>query len=173
MQPCLSIPDFVDCSATENEPKNLKEDFMSAAQVPDLSSSREMPKTIAYMALGVSVLTVVLLGMYVYRSSKPRPEIKQLKEAQAATNENVKELEGKLKDVSISVAAIEETLRSDRQQALLLDLKRSLVVLQEVGKQAPPSLKPKIKAIEQELGRLTDEVAKPTPKKRLEIRSVR
>lgn len=146
---------------------------MSAAQIPDFATSREMPRAIAYMALGVSVLTVVLLGVYVYRSSKPGPEIKQLKEAQAATSENVKELEERMKDVTISIAAIEDTIRSDKQQAILLDLKRSLVVLQEVSKQAPQELKPKIQAIEQELGRLTDEVAKPSPKKRLEIRSIR
>lgn len=145
---------------------------MSASNLPEFGKSRDMPKTIAYMALGVSVLAVLLLGVYVYRSTKPLPEIKELKEAQASTIENVKEIEVQLKDVSISLAAVEDTIRSDRQAALVLDLKRSLVVLQEVGKEAPPELKSKIQAIEKELNRLTEEVAQPSPKKRLELRSV-
>lgn len=145
---------------------------MSASNLPDFGKSRDMPKTIAYMALGVSVLAVLLLGVYVYRSTKPLPEIKELKEAQAATTENIEEIEVQLKDIGISLAAIEDTIRSDRQTALVLDLKRSLVVLQEVGKQAPPELKSKIQAIEEELNRLTEEVAQPSPKKRLELRSV-
>jgi hypothetical protein len=146
---------------------------MSSAQLPEFANSRDMSKIIAYMALGVSVVAVVLLGFYVYRSTKPLPVIKELQEAQATTSADVKKLEGIVKDASISIAAIEDTIRSDRQSALVLDLKRSLIVLQEVGKQAPESMKPKIKAIEEQLNSLSEEVAKPSPKKRLEIRSIR
>jgi hypothetical protein len=146
---------------------------MSSAQLPEFANSRDMSKIIAYMALGVSVVAVVLLGFYVYRSTKPLPVIKELQEAQATTSADVKKLEGIVKDASISIAAIEDTIRSDRQSSLVLDLKRSLIVLQEVGKQAPESMKPKIKAIEEQLNSLSEEVAKPSPKKRLEIRSIR
>ncbi len=113
-----------------------------------------------------------MLGVYVYRSTKPLPVIKELQEAQAATAADMKTLKGKVHDVNISVAAIEETIRSDRQSSMVLDLKRSLVVLQEVAKQAPEAMKPRIRAIEEQLSRLTEEVAKRSPTKRLEIRSV-
>lgn len=146
---------------------------MSAAHLPETADSRDMSKIIAYMALGVSVVAVVLLGFYVYRSTRPLPVIKELQEAQAATAADVRQIEEKVKDASISIAAIEDTIRSDRQSALVLDLKRSLIVLQEVGKKAPQSLQPKISDIEKQLNDLTEEVSKPSPKKRLKIRSIR
>ena len=146
---------------------------MSASQLPDLDTSRDMAKPVAYMALGVALLAVLLLGVYVYRSMRPSPVIAELQKAQTATASDVKELERQLDDLAVTLTAVEETLRRDRQAAAVLDLKRSVIVLQEVGKQAPPSVRPKIQAIERQLSRLADEVAKPSPKKHLEIRSVR
>lgn len=155
-----------------DEKINPKEVSMSASIMTELSGSRDAAKPIAYMALGVALVAVVLLGVYVYRSMKPMPVIKELQEAQAATASEVKDLEGRLQSLSTTVAAVEETVRRDKQAAALLDLKRSLIVLQEVRKQAPEDMKAKIVAIEEQLNSLADEVARPSPKKHLEIRSV-
>lgn len=145
---------------------------MSASFMTELSGSRDAAKPIAYMALGVALVAVVLLGVYVYRSMKPMPVIKELQDAQAATASELRELDARLQSLSTTVAAVEDTIRRDRQAAALLDLKRSLIVLQEVRKQAPDDVKPKIVAIEEQLNSLADEVAQPSPQKRLEIRSV-
>ncbi len=146
---------------------------MSAAKVPNVASDRDMAKTIAYMALGVAVVTVTLLGVYVYGSMRPMPILKELTKAQASTAEEVKELQRAMKGFTINVNAIEQTIRRDRRKSSVLDLKRSLISIQEVGKQAPASLRPKIKAIEEQLDRLINEVDNASPQKRIEIQSVR
>lgn len=146
---------------------------MSAEQVPDVATERDMAKTIAYMALGVAAVAVVLLGVYVYRSMKPMPIIEKLQKSQETMAGEVKDIERTVKDLNINIAAIEQTIRRDRQAATVLDLKRSLITIQEVRKQAPESLRPKIEVLEEQLGHLLDEVTNASPKKRIEIRSVR
>lgn len=146
---------------------------MSPEQTEEVASARDKANIIAYMALGIAIVAVGLLGAYVYRSMKPLPIIKELQSAQGATAEDVQELERAVQGLTININAIEETVRRDRQAAVVLDLKRSLITIKEVRKQAPASLQPKIEAIEEQLVHLLDEVGSPSPRKRIEIRSVR
>lgn len=146
---------------------------MSEGQQEEVATPRDMARTIAYMALGVALAAVVLLGVYVFRSTRPLPIIKELRSTQVSTNEDLHELESTVEGLTITVNSIDEIVRRDRQTSVVLDLQRSLITIRELRKEASTSLQPKIKAIEDRLARLLDEVASPTPKQRIEIRSVR
>ncbi|MDA2915495.1 hypothetical protein MYX64_01395 [Nitrospinae bacterium AH_259_B05_G02_I21] len=146
---------------------------MSSGQPEEVVGPRDMARTIAYMALGVALAAVILLGVYVFRSTRPIPIIKELQTAQVATAEDLHELERAVEDLSVTVSSIEESARRDRQASVVLDLQRSLITIKEMRKEAPASLRPKTKAIEDHLVRLLDEMGSPTPKQRIEIRSVR
>lgn len=145
---------------------------MSPGQPEEVIGPRDMARTIAYMALGVALAAVILLGVYVFRSTRPIPIIEELQTAQVATAEDLHELERAVEDLSVTVSSIEESARRDRQASVVLDLQRSLITIKETRKEAPASLRPKIKAIEDHLVRLLDEMGSPTPKQRIEIRSV-
>lgn len=146
---------------------------MSSGQPEEVSGPRDMARTIAYMALGVALAAVILLGVYVFRSTRPIPIIKELQTAQVATAEDLHELERAVEGLSVTVNSIEESARRDRHTSVVLDLQRSIITIKEMRKEAPASLRPKIKAIEDHLVRLLDEMGSPTPKQRIEIRSVR
>ena len=146
---------------------------MSSGQPEGVAGPRNMARTISYMALGVALAAVILLGVYVFRSTRPIPIIKELQTAQVATAEDLNELERAVEDLSVTVNSIEESARRDRQASVVLDLQRSLITIKEMRKEAPAPLRPKIKAIEDHLVRLLDEMGSPTPKQRIEIRSVR
>jgi hypothetical protein len=146
---------------------------MMEERMPEAVQQRDRAIILAYMALAVAVLSVALLGFYVYRSGRPMVLIKELRAAQEATASDVEELERALKGLSVNLATIEQTIRRDRNSALLLDLKRSLITLQEVRRQAPDALRDKIEAIEKDMAHLVDEVGRTSPIKRLELKSVR
>ncbi len=146
---------------------------MSSGQPEEVAGQRDMARTIAYMALGVALAAVILLGVYAFRSTRPIPIIRELQTAQVATAEDVHELERALEGLSVTVSSIEESVRRDRQTSVVLDLQRSLITIKEMRKAASAPLRPKIKAIEDHLVRLLDEMGSPTPKQRIEIRSVR
>ncbi len=146
---------------------------MSSGQPEEVAGQRDMARTIAYMALGVALAAVILLGVYAFRSTRPIPIIRELQTAQVATAEDVHELERAVEGLSVTVSSIEESVRRDRQASVVLDLQRSLITIKEMRKEVPDSLRPKIKAIEDHLVRLLDEMGSPTPKQRIEIRSVR
>jgi len=147
--------------------------FMSSERQEEVATSKDTGKTIAYMALGVALATVVLLGVYVYRSISPVSIIKELESTQAATAADVQELERAVEGLTANINTIEKSLRRDRQAAIVLDLKRSLVAIKELRRQAPASLRPKIEGLEEHLIRLVNQVASPSPRKHIEIRSVR
>ena len=146
---------------------------MSSGQPEEVVGPRDMARTIAYMALGVALATVVLLGVYVYRSISPVSIIKELESTQAATAADVQKLERAVEGLTANIHTIEKSLRRDRQAAIVLDLKRSLVAIKELRRQAPASLRPKIEGLEEHLIRLVNQVASPSPRKHIEIRSVR
>ena len=100
--------------------------FMSSERQEEVATSKDTGKTIAYMALGVALATVVLLGVYVYRSISPVSIIKELESTQAATAADVQELERAVEGLTANINTIEKSLRRDRQAAIVLDLKRSL-----------------------------------------------
>ncbi len=147
--------------------------LMSSERQEEVSTSRDNGKTIAYMALGVALATVVLLGVYVYRSISPVSIIKELESTQAATAADVQKLERAVEGLTANIHTIEKSLRRDRQAAIVLDLKRSLIAIKELRRQAPASLRPKIEGLEEHLIRLVNKVASPSPRKHIEIRSVR
>jgi hypothetical protein len=150
-----------------------REKPMSEGQPEEVSGPRDMARTISFMALGVALAAVVLLGVYVFRSTRPLPIINELRSTQVATTEGLQELERTVEGLTVTVNSIEGSVRRDRQASVVLDLQRSLITIKEMRKEASGSLQPKIKATEDHLARLLDEMASPSPRKRIEIRSVR
>ena len=142
--------------------------LMSSERQEEVATSKDTGKTIAYMALGVALATVVLLVVYVYRSISPVSIIKELESTQAATTADIQELERAVEGLTANINTIEKSLRSDRQAALVLDLKRSLIAIKELRRQAPASLRPKIEGLEERLTRLVNKVASPSPRKHIE-----
>ena len=107
--------------------------------------------TVGYLAVGFSLIALLLIAILFFRPPKPEAELQALREAQVQTREVLEQLSGR-------VAALSRRAERSRRGDLARNLRITYVTLDELKKAASPSVAAEAEALQSRIEALLGEV---------------
>ncbi len=124
----------------------------SPQSLPEVDSVfRSEFNTVGYLAIGFSLIALLLIGIIFFRPPKPEAELQALADAQARNRET-------LEQVASQIAALNQRAERAEQGALARSLKLALVTLGELKERGSPAVRAEAEALQSQIEALLKEV---------------
>jgi hypothetical protein len=107
--------------------------------------------TMSYLAVGLSLIALLMFGILMFRPPKPEAELRKLNEAQAQIQSSLEQIEGR-------IATMSRWARKLQEGDVATSLRIALMTLNELQKEASPEIRSQAEDLQAKIRLLLGEI---------------